>query len=194
MTWLLCDYGEVLSLPQPLADQEAIESITGQAGGDFWTSYWDSRPAYDRGDVTAQSYWTAVLGACPTPTHLDAIIESDAASWIHPNSPALDAASRASQRGLQLAIFSNAPLEIAAAIDSREWLAEFSPRIFSCNLRTIKPEPAAYLAVLATLNAGPNDVVFFDDRAANVVAARQIGIRAELFTDAQQFDGVQPTE
>jgi putative hydrolase of the HAD superfamily len=192
VTWLLCDYGEVLCLPQPFADREAIEATAGHSGADFWTSYWDFRPAYDRGDVTAESYWTAVLGACPTPTHLDAIIEVDTASWLHPNTVSLDAALRAAQRGLRLAIFSNAPFEIAKAIDSRNWLAEFSPRLFSCNLRAVKPEPAAYLAVLEELRALPDDIVFFDDRPDNVNAARKFGMHAEIFTAANQFDSVQP--
>jgi putative hydrolase of the HAD superfamily len=192
VTWLLCDYGEVLCLPQPIADREAIESITGRPGADFWTSYWNHRRPYDRGDLTATTYWTAVLGARPTPTHLEAIIAADAASWIHANPLALDAASRAAERGLRLAIFSNAPLEIARAIDSREWLSEFSPRIYSCNLRTVKPERAAYLAVLKELDAHPNDVVFLDDRLENVIAARKVGIRAEVFTDPVQFDSVGP--
>ena len=192
MTWLLCDYGEVLCLPQPLADREALESIAKRSGSAFWTSYWNHRRAYDRGDLTAQSYWTAVLGACPTPTHLDALIEIDAASWIHPNPLSLDAAARAARRGFRLAILSNAPLEIANAIDSRDWLAEFSPRVFSCNLRTVKPEPAAYLAALELLRARPNEVVFLDDRVENVNAARSIGVRAEVFTDPLQFDRVRP--
>jgi putative hydrolase of the HAD superfamily len=192
MTWLLCDYGEVLCLPQTLADREALESIVKQSGPPFWTSYWSHRRAYDRGDLTAHSYWTAVLGTRPTPTHLDTLIEIDAASWIHPNPLSLDAAARAARRGFRLAILSNAPLEIANAIDSRDWLAEFSPRVFSCNLRTVKPEPAAYLDTLAMLKADPNDVVFFDDRPENVSAARSLGIRAEVFTDPLQIDSVRP--
>jgi putative hydrolase of the HAD superfamily len=192
VTWLLCDYGEVLSLPQPLADRLAIETITKQSGATFWTPYWTHRPLYDRGDVTAQSYWTAVLGFRPTTAHLGAIIEIDAVSWLHPNPRSLDAASRAAQRGLRLAILSNAPFEIAKAIDSMDWLAEFSPRIFSCDLGAVKPEPAAYRATLEALEARPNDVLFFDDRPENVMAARRIGIRAEVFTDPVQFDGVQP--
>jgi putative hydrolase of the HAD superfamily len=184
----------VLSLPQPLADREALESIAGHSGPDFWTSYWENRQAYDRGDVTAESYWTAVLGAHPTPTRLDAIIETDAASWIHPNRLSLNAASRTAERGLRLAIFSNAPLEIAAAIDSRDWLAEFSPRIFSCNLRAVKPEPSAYQAMLTVLQPRPEDVVFFDDRPENVSAARRLGIRAEVFTDPVQFDEVRASQ
>jgi hypothetical protein len=45
MTWLLCDYGEVLCLPQPDADRAAIEAAAGQSGKRFWSGYWQPRPA-----------------------------------------------------------------------------------------------------------------------------------------------------
>ncbi len=192
MTWLLCDYGEVLCLPQPPADREAIESTAKRSGKAFWTSYWSHRRAYDRAELTAKDYWTAVLRASPTQTQLDAIIEVDAASWLHPNRPSLDALSQAAERGLRLAILSNAPFEIAHAVDSRHWLANFSPKVFSCRLGIVKPEPAAYLATLEALNAGPDDVVFFDDRPENVIAARSVGMSAEVFTNPAQFATVQP--
>ncbi len=191
MTWLLCDYGEVLCLPQTLADREAIESFAQLSGTEFWASYWSHRRAYDRADLTAKEYWTAVLGASPTSAQLEAIIDVDAASWIHPNGATLNAASRSAERGVRLAIFSNAPFEIADAIASRDWLADFSPKVFSCHLGTVKPEPDAYLGALEALSARPDDVVFFDDRPENVLAARSIGMRAEVFTDPAQFEQVQ---
>ena len=190
MNWLLCDYGEVLSLPQPSADRQAIESTAGHAGLDFWAAYWQHRPTYDRGDLTVERYWTAVLGSPPTPTLLHALVEVDTASWLHPNHLSLAAAARAEQRGLRLAILSNAPVEIAAAIDTRDWLAAFSPRLFSCHLRAVKPELAAYTAALDALGAHPSQVVFLDDRPANVATANKIGMRAKLFTDPTQIDTV----
>ena len=102
----------------------------------------------------------------------------------------LDAAQRAAQRGLRLAILSNAPLEMAKEIDAAPWLAPFTRRFFSCHLRAVKPEPAAYQAVLAALSARPEEVVFFDDRPVNVVAAAQLGIDARLFEAPAQLDEV----
>jgi putative hydrolase of the HAD superfamily len=42
--------------------------------------------------------------------------------------------------------------------------------------------------VLAGLAADPADVVFFDDRPANVEGARAMGIEAHVFTDAAQLE------
>ena len=190
--WLLCDYGEVLSTAPTPADRAAIESAArwDPARGDFWRAYWGERPAYDRGDLTAGEYWAAVVGVAPPDGDLGELVRLDAALWLHPNPESLAAAGRASERGLRLALFSNAPVEVAREIDAAPWLASFDPRFFSCNLRAVKPEPAAYEAVLRTLGARPEEVVFVDDRPANVAAARDLGIRAEIFEDPSQFDRI----
>jgi putative hydrolase of the HAD superfamily len=190
LTWLLCDYGEVLSMAQPDSDCAALEHVAQRPGDQFWTDYWTWRPGYDRGDLNGSDYWAAVLGGRARPEHLQRLFEADSASWLHPNRDSLAAARRAAQRGLQLALLSNAPVEVATRIDRQEWLAPFSPRLYSCNLRAIKPEPAVYQAALSALGATADDVVFFDDRPANVAAARRAGIRAEVFTHPQQIDAV----
>ena len=79
---------------------------------------------------------------------------------------------------------------MAKGIDEAPWLAPFTRRFFSCDLRAVKPEPAAYRVVLARLGARPGEVVFFDDRPANVAAAAEMGIDARLFEDPAQFDEV----
>jgi hypothetical protein len=56
VTWLLCDYGEVLSEPPTARDRAELAAIAewAPARGDFWAAYWADRPAYDRADVTAE--------------------------------------------------------------------------------------------------------------------------------------------
>jgi putative hydrolase of the HAD superfamily len=192
MTWLLCDYGEVLSLPQTPDDMAALEKAAGRGGDQFWADYWAHRPAYDRADITVDAYWARLLGYEVEPDRLQQLIALDSASWLHPNHDSLLATRRARDRGFQLAVLSNAPLEIAADIDALEWLQGFAPRLFSCQLRAIKPEPAAFLAALDALQAKPEEVLFFDDRPINVKAAKELGIRAYLFEDPAQFDQLTP--
>lgn len=190
LTWLLCDYGEVLSLPQPEADRAALQSTAGRPAEEFWKGYWRNRPAYDRADLPAVEYWSAVLGSRPSPEQLRRLVEIDVASWLHPNPETLAAASRAAGRGLRLALLSNAPTEVAASIDTQDWLHDFSPRLFSCRLGAVKPEPAVYAAVLEALGAPAGEVIFVDDRPANVEAARRAGIRAAVFAGPGQIDAL----
>ena len=63
MTWLLCDYGEVLCLPQPDADRAAIETA---AGG--------SSPGQHRAQPAKSSKRTmsmALGGGAACPPHAD---------------------------------------------------------------------------------------------------------------------------
>jgi putative hydrolase of the HAD superfamily len=192
VTWLLCDYGEVLSEPPTESDRAELAALAkwDPTRGDFWEAYWIERTAYDRADLTADRYWSRLLGHSPTLSQLERLTHRDTAGWLHPNHQSLAAAQRARRRGLHLAILSNAPIEVAKGIDGAPWLAPFTRRFFSCDLRAVKPEPAAYRAVLAGLAARPGDVVFFDDRPANVAAAAEMGIDARLFEDPAQFDEV----
>jgi putative hydrolase of the HAD superfamily len=192
VTWLLCDYGEVLCLAPSAEDRAALMAAANwdAAGGDFWRAYWEDRPAYDRADLTVEEYWTRLLGYAPASGQLDELIAADTAGWLHPNRAALAASERAGARGLRLAILSNAPVEVADEIEEAPWLAAFGRRFFSCRLRAIKPEAAAYRAVLEALGAEPEEVIFFDDRPANVAGAAKVGIDARLFEKASQLDEV----
>jgi len=192
VTWLLCDYGEVLSQAQPAGERAALVAASGLGELDFWRTYWAHRPAYDRADISAGDYWAAVLGRSAAPPQVHDLTALDVASWLHANPAAVDSATRAGRRGYRLAILSNAPVEVAHAIDRAPWLAGFEPRVFSCRLRLSKPDPAVYHKILDHLAAPPEEIVFFDDRAENVVAAGAVGIRAHLFTDAFQLDDLPP--
>lgn len=143
-------------------------------------AYWADRPAYDRADLTAAEYWERLIGRAPDPADLKKLIAQDRDMWLHPNQHSLDALAGAPR----LALFSNAPLEVAEGIDAAPWVAPFTKRFFSCYLRATKPDPAAYAKVLAELPAEPGEVVFVDDRPPNVEAARGLGIDAHLFTGA----------
>ena len=189
MTWLICDYGEVLSLAPPAEDRAALEAAARwpETSETFWNSYWTERQPYDRGDVSASEYWEAVLDRSVTEAELSRLIDADVAGWMHPNVRSVEAIASLRDRGVQLALFSNAPVEVAAGIAAASWMAPFSRMFFSCDLRAVKPEPAAYRAVLDGLHVTANDVVFVDDRPANVAGAEAVGIPAVLFEGAGQL-------
>src|ERR1700735_839707 len=109
MNWLLFDYGEGLSLPQAPSGPWALEEEAERSGPEFWSTYWQHRPGYDRGDIAVLDYWSSVLGFRPEHQKLKRLIELDVARWLRPNTASIAAARRAGERGLRLAILSNAP-------------------------------------------------------------------------------------
>ncbi len=187
------DYGQVLSTPPPDDEWASLARAAGPAGADperFHSAYWEHRPDYDRADVAVREYWARVLGGTPSDRQLRELIRWDVAMWLHPQPASVDAVRRAGGRGWRLALFSNAPVEVAAGVDALDWVEPFERRVYSCELRAMKPEPAAYHQVITGLATDPADIVFFDDRPSNVEAAAAAGIRAHLFTDAAQIDRI----
>lgn len=189
MTWLICDYGEVVSLPQPPADLAAIEDAAGVRGDgrSFWDAYWRHRPSYDRADVTAPEYWQAVTGRSFQPDALSNLARADVGSWLHPNPESITALEELRGRGVRLALFSNAPAELARELRAAPWLASFSEKFFSCELKAVKPDHESYQLVLDSLGVPAQEAVFVDDRPANVAGARSVGIRAFLFEGPDQL-------
>ncbi len=184
--WVLFDYGAVLCTAQPEEDRRALLAATGTAPGaaaGFWAAYWRDRPAYDRAELHSGDYWTRVLGRRPDPAEVDRIDAVDVASWLHPQPATLAVADAVARAGADLALLSNAPTAVAAAVDGLDWLRMIPHRFYSCRLRATKPDPAAYAGVLAALGTDAGTVTFVDDRPQNVAAAEAVGMRALLFTD-----------
>jgi putative hydrolase of the HAD superfamily len=181
--WVLFDYGGVLCRDQSAEDRRAIEAATGVADRDrFWATYWRLRRPYDEGTLSSAEYWSQVVGT-DVGDRLDAIEAVDVATWSHPCEQTLALARRLAARGTQLALLSNCPEPMAAAIDGMSWTDLIPDRFYSCRLGLTKPDAAIYQKVLTALGARPGDVTFVDDRPPNVAGAAAAGLRALLFTD-----------
>ncbi|MGW0591121.1 HAD-IA family hydrolase [Streptosporangium sp. NPDC002607] len=179
-TWMLLDYGEVISMPQPAGEIAVMAELADQDLATFGDRYWRHRDAYDLGQAP-HAYWSEVLGRTlddgdPLVARLDA---ADTASWSHLNPETLRAIEGFAGRH-RLALLSNAPESLAAAIDDAPWSAAFTHRFYSCRLALAKPDAAVFEQVLRRLDAAPGDVTFLDDRAVNVRAAAALGINAVL--------------
>jgi len=183
LEWVLFDYGGVLCRDQSAEDRRAIEAACGVADPDrFWAAYWELRRPYDEGALAPADYWRAVVGRDVT-DRLDAIETVDVASWSHPYDETLELAGKLAAGGTRLALLSNCPPPMAAAIDQMSWTDLVPHRFYSCRLGLTKPDPRVYRAVLDALGARPADVTFVDDRPANVAGAAAVGLPALLFTD-----------
>jgi putative hydrolase of the HAD superfamily len=185
---LLVDYGGVISNSQP---DEAVTAMAEIAGVDlpvFVERYWEHRLSYDRG-VDARTYWSAVVGDDqPDERTLERLIRLDIASWSSLNARTLDILTAAHRAGSALSLLSNAPHELADALDDHRALALFDHLLFSARIGAVKPEPAAFHAALEAMSLRPDQVAFIDDRQVNVEGAIACGLRAILFSSAEQLE------
>jgi putative hydrolase of the HAD superfamily len=86
--------------------------------------------------------------------------------------------------GIRLAVLSNAPAPLAAAVRAAAWSTGIAHLVFSAEVALVKPDPQIYARADAVYGTEPGDVVFFDDKVENVEAARIHGWDAHLWTGA----------
>ncbi|MCP2253478.1 putative hydrolase of the HAD superfamily [Prauserella aidingensis] len=183
--WVVFDYGEVLcrrttALPE-LAGKLDVPPAT------FEPAYWAHRDPYDRGadDV---AYWQAVADTVDTEVDDRAVrelTEIDARGWsqLAPDAQAL--VETLADSGRRLALLSNAPASFARHAEKQPWTRHFEHLIFSGDVGMAKPDAEIYRLLVQRLGCSAGDCLFFDDRTANVDAARAAGLHAELWPGAE---------
>jgi 2-haloacid dehalogenase len=69
----------------------------------------------------------------------------------------------------------------------REFFGRFRDIVVSGEEKLLKPDPALYYRALDRFGLKPADALFVDDRAINVEGAEAVGMRAHLFTGADDL-------
>ena len=185
MTWVLFDYGGVICQPQPEADVALLARAAGCTIQELCDGYWAHRLDYDRAELDCVTFWQKVAagaGRSFTAAQIAELTRLDIASWLHLQPGTVTLIEDLAAAGYRLALLSNAPAEVAEVIAALPVAAHFEHCTFSCYLRTVKPQPEIYQAVLTLLGASPGEVVFLDDRPQNVAGAEALGIRSVHFT------------
>ena len=183
------DYGKVLSLDQAPGAVEEMARLCNLPLDVFCERYWHTRLAYDRADLNGKSYWESVAReqACVlTPGVLEELYRVDSEGWANSNPVMLRWVDQLRLAGVRMALLSNMPLEVSLfLVKNRKWLALFDPLIFSCDVRSVKPEEAIYRNCLERLQVAPEEVLFLDDKLHNVEGARQLGMHSLVFETAE---------
>jgi putative hydrolase of the HAD superfamily len=188
---VLFDYGMVLSAAPDPAAWARMLSLTNLSEEQLHRGYWAHRHAYDRGDLTAESFWhqaAAPTHAILTPEQLTALIAADVDYWSTLNPPMLAWAHSLQQSRILTGILSNMPGPMEAGLRARyRWIDEFTHNTWSHSLNLAKPEPAIYLHAAQGLRTAPENILFLDDKAENIAAAHAVGMQAIHYTTHAAF-------
>jgi putative hydrolase of the HAD superfamily len=179
---VLFDYGMVLSgVPVELHWRQLEQVLDAEQAG-FQAAYWKYRDAYDRGALSAQTYWETVARDLDKPIDaavLHTLIDADTVVWTQPNVEMMEWAARLNRAGIKTGILSNIGDAMELGVLGRfPALAEFSHRTFSHQLGIAKPDAAIYRHAVEGLGVPAGEILFVDDREENILAARAAGMVA----------------
>jgi putative hydrolase of the HAD superfamily len=190
---VIFDYGLVLSGPADPAARARLLEISGLSPEIFDAHYWKYRLDYDRGTLNGRTYWQTIAretGLTLSAEQIDELIEQDVLLWATVNPLMLDWLERLRAAGLKVGILSNMGEDLLAHMRRNfGWLDLLHHLTWSCELNTVKPEPAIYEHTLTKLGVEPAEALFIDDKMENVEGARSLGIHALLFRDARTLQG-----
>ena len=103
---------------------------------------------------------------------------------LQPNPAVLGLARRARERGIRVAVLSNSwGTGEYDPYQGYELEERFDAVIISDQVGLRKPDPAIYTLTAAKIGIPPSSCVFVDDTAANLPAARDLGMAAVHFAD-----------
>ncbi len=154
--------------------------------------------AAQRGEMPVVDYWADVaLQLCIAPATAAGELARDFYSGDVMDAAIVDVIRALRANGHTVALLSNdcAPL-LRPRIEALGISDLFDPLVISSEIGVMKPDEAAYTAVLARMGRAADETVFVDDRQENVLAANVLGIHGvhyhdgmDLVATLQQFLG-----
>ena len=175
------DLGEVLVPSTGL--HRSLAGVLGVEEEALGQAYWAHRRPHDLGGP-AHRYWTAVfadLGLPAEPELMDRAERADVAHWSEVPTQARLLIGDLSRAGVRMTLLSNAPHGLAGAVRAAAWSRPFDRLLFSADIGAAKPSPDIYRRADVEFRTAPEQVIFFDDRADNVRAARAHGWDAHVW-------------
>jgi putative hydrolase of the HAD superfamily len=188
---VIFDYGMVLTYPPDPEAHTQLLRITGLPAEKLDALYWADRQTFDEGKLTGEAYWRDILreaGLTLAPSAISELMDWDARMWMTLNPAMLAWQGALKARGFLTAILSNVGDTMHQALQREiDWFSRFDVCVWSYQLRIAKPDPAIYRYTLEKLGLQPAETLFIDDRQANVDTAVALGMKALVFTTADQL-------
>jgi putative hydrolase of the HAD superfamily len=190
------DFGGVLFNWQPA--QLLQRTLPARAHDDASAAHWAAQifqayegdwGEFDRGTVSVPDLVQRIaqrtgLAAPEVQAVVDAVPDE-----LQPVPATVALLQRLRDAGRRLFYLSNMPAPYAARLEAENaFMGWFEQGVFSARVRAVKPEPAIFDLAAAQFGVPPHQLVFMDDHAPNVLAARAAGWQALQFIDAAQAE------
>jgi len=190
---VIFDYGEVLCQIAPREEFAPMARILNITPDRLVERYMQNRLDYDRGDLTAEEYWTGFgreNGVELTSAQVEELDRRDCGLWWNLDPQLLNWTTRLRANGIKAGVISNMFIGLAKQIrKSAPWLDCFDDYTFSAEIRLTKPDPGIYLHSLKQLGVAPHEALFLDDREANIRGAQAVGMEGLVYANPSRLRG-----
>ena len=182
---VIFDYGGVLARTVDPEPRAAWERDLGLAPGALTTAVHDRQlwVAAQNGSITSDAHWQAVgeaLGLSASQLHE---LRASFYGGDVLNHELLTRIDRLRQQDIALGLLSNFSTDLRAMLEAQDLLRRFDHVAISAEIGVMKPDAAAYEAILGMLALPAAACVFIDDLPANVAAAQKLGMHGIVFED-----------
>ena len=185
ITGVIFDYGRVLAWTQHQEPRAAWERRLGLAPGALTRVVHNEHSwiAAQRGTITIDAHWQEVSTAlCLTPEDTTALRAAFYAGDVL-NGELVACIDRLRAHALRVGLLSNFSADLRAMLGQQDLLRRFDALAISAEIGIMKPDAAAYHAILAMMQMEAPSCVFIDDIPANVAAAQAVGLHGIVFED-----------
>ena len=187
-TWFLFDLGNTVIR---LAYERVLDRICRDAAvnRDELVELWDSAGGYrdlERGSVTLWEFYEFL---CDKAGYRGSIrqFQDIWSDFFDGPVPGIEDVLERVRRRYRVAFLSNSN-EVHADVIPKRFSALFQPDdrfVYSYRFKVAKPDPEIFHRALEVIGALPQHVVFIDDLIENVVAARDVGLKAFQFRGSE---------
>jgi putative hydrolase of the HAD superfamily len=182
---VIFDYGSVLARTLDPTPRALWERRLGLASGALQRLVHNDHSwvAAQLGQLTVDAYWHDVgsrLGLSPADT---ARLRATFYTGDVLNVELIACIDQLRAAGIRTALLSNFSTELRHFLAAHDLLWRFEYIAISAEIGVMKPDVAAYQAVLTRLGLQGQHCIFIDDQPANVHAAQALGIHGILFQD-----------
>jgi len=182
---VIFDWGGVLIENPTEGILRYCREVLGIGTGCMLAAYRKLIPYFQEGKISEEEFWkgvrrrTGAKGERPASLWLEAFEHS----YVE-KKDVFAVAHSIHGRGFRTGILSNTEKSARPVMD-RDSYRIFDPIVLSWEVGSAKPQRRIFEVLIETLHLNPHEVLLIDDVAANITAAKDLGLQGLLFTDAE---------
>jgi epoxide hydrolase-like predicted phosphatase len=182
---VIFDWGGVLIENPTEGIRRHCRAVLGIGHGCMLAAFRKLMPYFQEGRITEEEFWKGVRRRTGAKREVPASLWLAAfeKSYVE-KKDVFSLAGQLHERGYRTGILSNTE-KPARPILERESYRIFDPVVLSWEVGASKPQGRIFEVLIETLSMDPSEILFIDDVAANIAAAKDLGLQGLVFTDAQ---------